>query len=287
MHRSRRADDEIRIGNTMPNSGPAAAYGTIGKTISAYFNKVNADGGINGRRINFISYDDANNPQKTVELTRKLVENDRVLFIFAGLGTATNTAVRPYLNSNKIPQMFVASGASKWDQPGDFPWTMGFQPSYQTEAHIDAQYLLEKHPQGKIAILYQDDDFGKDYVKGLKDGLAGRIPVIAEASYKITDPDIDGQLAALQASGADIFFDVTTPKFAAMSIRRTAEMGWKPEHIISTVSESVAAVMQPAGLQNAEGVLSAGYYLEGDDRAAAGDPAYRDWSAFMDRYAAY
>jgi branched-chain amino acid transport system substrate-binding protein len=280
-----RADEEIRIGNTMPYSGPASAYGVIGKTISAYFNKINAEGGINGRRINFISYDDAYNPQKTVELTRKLVENDKVLLTFASLGTAPGAAVRSYLNSNKVPQLFVASGASKWDQPSEFPWTMGFQPSYQTEAHIDAQYLLEKHPQGRIAILSQDDEFGKDYVKGLKDGLAGKIPVIAEATYKVTDGDIDAQLAALKASGADIFFDITTPKFAAMSIRRTAEIGWKPEHIISTVSESIAAVMQPAGLQNAEGVLSAGYYLEGDDPAAASDPAYADWSAFMDRYA--
>jgi ABC-type branched-subunit amino acid transport system substrate-binding protein/TRAP-type uncharacterized transport system substrate-binding protein len=280
------ADDEIRIGNTMPYSGPASAYGIIGKTIAAYFNKVNAEGGINGRRINFISYDDAYNPQKTVELTRKLVEEDKVLLIFASLGTAPSAAVRSYLNSSKIPQLFVASGASMWDQPRDFPWTMGFQPSYQTEAHIYAQYLLEKHPgRGRIAILYQDDEFGKDYVRGLKDGLGSKIPVVAEATYKISDANVNQQIAALKASGADIFFDVTTPKFAAMAIRRTAELGWKPEHIISTVSESVAAVMQPAGLQNAEGILSAGYSWEGDDPAAASDPAYHDWAAFMDRYA--
>ncbi len=283
---SRAADDEIRIGNTMPYSGPASAYGVIGKTIGAYFNKVNAEGGINGRRINFISYDDGYNPQKTVEVTRRLVEEDKVLLIFAGLGTAPSAAVRPYLNANKIPQLFVASGASMWDQPRDFPWTMGFQPSYQTEAHIYAQYLLEKHPSGgKIAILYQDDEFGKDYVKGLKDGLGSKIPVVAEAAYKVTDANVNQQIATLKASGADIFFDVTTPKFAAMAIRRAAELGWRAEHIISTVSESVAAVMQPAGLQNAEGILSAGYTWEGDDPAAANDPAYRDWAAFMDRYA--
>jgi ABC-type branched-subunit amino acid transport system substrate-binding protein/TRAP-type uncharacterized transport system substrate-binding protein len=282
---SRAADDEIRIGNTMPYTGPASAYGVIGKTIAAYFNKVNADGGINGRRINFISYDDAYNPQKTVDLTRKLVEEDKVLLIFASLGTAPSAAVRPYLNANKIPQLFVASGASMWDQPRDFPWTMGFQPSYQTEAHIYAQYLLEKHPTGgRIAILYQDDEFGKDYIKGLKDGLGGKIAIVAEAPYKVTDANVNQQIAALKASGADIFFDVTTPKFAAMAIRRTAELGWKPEHIISTVSESIAAVLQPAGLQNAEGILSAGYSWEGDDPAAANDPAYRDWAAFMDRY---
>src|ERR1700736_4276265 len=281
---SRAADDEIRIGNIMPYTGPASAYGVIGKTIAAYFNKINAEGGINGRRINFISYDDAYNPQKTIDLTRKLVEEDKVLLIFASLGTAPSAAVRPYLNANKVPQLFVASGASMWDQPRQFPWTMGWQPSYQTEAHIYAQYLLENHPRGKIAILYQDDGFGKDYVKGLKDGLGGKIPIVAEAPYKVTDPTIDAQIAKLKASGADIFFDVTTPKFAVMAIRRTAELGWKPVHIIPTVSESVSAVMQPAGPQNSEGLLSAGYNFEGDDPAAASDPVYRDWAAFMDRY---
>ena len=277
-------DNEIRIGNTMPYSGPASAYGTIGKVISAYFDKINAEGGINGRKINFISYDDAYNPAKTVELTRKLVEEDRVLLVFASLGTAPSAAVQPYLNSKKVPQLFIASGASMWDQPHEFPWTMGFQPSYQTEAHIYAQYLLENHPHGKIAVLYQDDGFGKDYLKGLKDGLGGKIPIVAEAPYKVTDPTIDAQLTKLKASGADIFFDVTTPKFAVMAIRRTAELGWKPVHIIPTVSESVSAVMQPAGPQNSEGLLSAGYSFEGDDPAAASDPVYRDFAAFMDRY---
>jgi ABC-type branched-subunit amino acid transport system substrate-binding protein/TRAP-type uncharacterized transport system substrate-binding protein len=277
-------DNEIRIGNTMPYSGPASAYGTIGKVISAYFDKINAEGGINGRKINFISYDDAYNPAKTVELTRKLVEEDRVLLVFASLGTAPSAAVQPYLNSKKVPQLFIASGASMWDQPHEFPWTMGFQPSYQTEAHIYAQYLLENHPHGKIAVLYQDDGFGKDYVKGLKDGLGGKIPIVAEAPYKVTDPSIDAQLTKLKASGADIFFDVTTPKFAVMAIRRTAELGWKPVHIIPTVSESVSAVMQPAGPQNSEGLMSAGYSFEGDDPAAASDPVYRDFAAFMERY---
>jgi branched-chain amino acid transport system substrate-binding protein len=283
---SRAADGEIRIGNTMPYSGPAAAYGTIGKTIAAYFNKVNAEGGINGRRIKFISYDDTYNPQKTVELTRKLVEEDKVLLIFASLGTAPSAAVRPYLNANKVPQLFVASGASMWDQPRDFPWTMGFQPSYQTEAHIYAQYLLETHPNGgKIAILSQDDEFGRDYVKGLKDGLGGKIPIVAEATYKVTDANVNQQIATLKASGADIFFDVTSPKFAAMAIRRAAELGWRSEHLLSSVSNSVTAVMQPAGLQNAEGILTTDAWQEGDDLATASDPAYRDWAAFMDRYA--
>jgi len=281
-----RADDaEIRIGNTMPYSGPASAYGIIGKTIAAVFEKVNAEGGINGRKINFISYDDGYNPQKTVELTKKLVEEDKVLLIFASLGTPTSAATRPYLNNNKVPQLFVASGASMWDQPQSFPWTFGFQPSYQTEAHIYAQYILEKHPSGgKIAILYQDDDFGKDYVKGLTDGLGGKIPIVAQANYKVTDTSLNQQIATLKASGANIFIDVTTPKFATMAIKRVAELGWKPEHFLTTVSESVAAVLQPAGLQNAEGIFSAGYTWEGDDAEAASDPAFREWSAFMDRY---
>jgi branched-chain amino acid transport system substrate-binding protein len=279
------ADNEIRIGNTIPYTGPAASYGIIGKTIAAYFNSINDQGGINGRKINFISYDDAYNPQKTVEQTRKLVEDDKVLLIFAGLGTAPNLAVRSYLNTNKVPQLFVSTGSSMWDNPKEFPWTMGWQPSYQTEGHIYAQYLLETHPRGgKLAILFQDDDFGKDYVKGLKDGLGGKIQIVAEAPYKVTDANVNQQLATLKASGAEIFFDVTTPKFAAMSIRRVAEIGWKPEHIIPTVSESISAVIQPAGLQNAEGLLSAGYYLEGDDPAIANDPGFRDYVAFMDRY---
>jgi branched-chain amino acid transport system substrate-binding protein len=282
---ARAADNEIRIGNTMPYSGPASAYGIIGKTIAAYFTKINSEGGINGRKINFISYDDAYSPPKTIELTRKLVEEDKVLLMFATLGTAPNAAIRSYLNGNKIPHLFVASGASMWDQPRDFPWTTGFQPGYQTEAHIYAQYLLEKHPTGgRIAILYQDDDFGKDYVKGLTDGLGGKIPIVAQAAYKVTDTSLNQQIATLKASGADILFDVTTPKFATMAIRRVAELGWKPEHIISTVSESVAAVLQPAGLQNAEGILSAGYTWEGDDPAAANEPAVREWAAFMDHY---
>jgi branched-chain amino acid transport system substrate-binding protein len=277
--------DEIRIGNTMPYSGPAAAYGIIGKVISAYFDKINAEGGINGRRIRFISYDDAYNPAKTLDLTRKLVEEDKVLLTFAGLGTDPMAAVQPYLNANKVPQLFIASGATMWDKPREFPWTTGFQPSYQTEGHIYAEYLLENYPRGKVAILYQDDAFGKDYVKGLKDGLGGKIPVVAEVTYKVSDASIDAQIAKLKASGADIFFDVVTPKFAAMAIKRTVEIGWKPVHIISSVSRSLSAVLQPAGLQNAQGLLSTAYTLEGDDPALAGDPAFREFTAFLDRYA--
>ncbi len=233
-------DGEIRIGNTMPYSGPAAAYGVIGKVIAAYFDKVNTEGGINGRKIKFISYDDGYNPAKTMELTKKLVEEDKVLLTFAGLGTDTMAAVQPYLNASKVPQLFIASGATMWDKPREFPWTTGFQPSYQTEGHIYAEYLLENHPRGKIAVLYQDDAFGKDYLKGLKDGLSGKIPVVAEATYKVTDTSIDAQIAKLKASGADVFVDIVTPKFAALAIKRTAEIGWKPVHIISSVSRSLS-----------------------------------------------
>jgi ABC-type branched-subunit amino acid transport system substrate-binding protein/TRAP-type uncharacterized transport system substrate-binding protein len=277
------ADDEIRIGNTMPYTGPASAYGVIGKTLSAYFDKVNAEGGVNGRRIKFISYDDAYSPPKTTELVRKLVEQDRVLLVFGSVGGATSAAVRPYLNQNKVPQLFNASGPAMWDQPQEFPWTMGWQPNYQTEGRIYAQYLLENHPRGKIAVLYQDDAFGNDALKGLKDGLGTKMPIVV-APYKVTDPSIDPQLAKLKASGADIFVNFTTPKFATIAIRRVAEMGWKPIQLLEAASNSVAA-LRPAGLENAEGILSAGYYLEPDDPLTANDPAFREWSAFMDRYA--
>jgi branched-chain amino acid transport system substrate-binding protein len=230
------SDNEIRIGNTVPYTGPASAYGVIGKVMGAYFEKINAEGGVRGRRINFISYDDAYNPTRTMEMTRKLVEEDNVLFILASLGTNTSQAVHPYLNAKKIPQLFVASGASMWDQPRDFPWTMGFLPSYQTEAHIYSHYIMENHPRGKIAVLYQDDGFGKDYLKGLKDGLGGKVPIVAEANYKVTDASIDAQIAKLRASGADIFMQFTTPKFAAMAIRRLADINWKPVHFLASVS---------------------------------------------------
>ena len=219
----------------------------IGKVLAAYFDKVNAEGGINGRKVNFISYDDAYNPTKTMEVTRKLVEEDNVLFILASLGTNTSQAVHPYLNAKKVPQLFVASGATMWDQPREFPWTMGFLPSYQTEAHIYSHYILENYPRGKIAVLYQDDGFGKDYLKGLKDGLGGKVPIVAEAPYKVTDAGIDAQIAKLKASGADIFMQFTTPKFATMAIKRNAELGWKPVHFLASVSESVSSVMVPAG----------------------------------------
>jgi len=278
------SNSEIIIGNTMPYSGPASAYGIIGRTIAAYFSKINTEGGINGRKIQFKSYDDEYNPAKTVELTRKLVEEDGALLIFAGLGTATSAAVRPYLNAKRVPQLFVASGASLWDQPQQFPWTMGFQPSYQVEAHIYAQFLLENYPKGKIAVLYQDDEFGKEALKGFKDGLAGKIPITAEASYKVTDPSIDTQLTKLKSSGADIFFDISTPKFATLAIRRSAELGWKPIHIVTAVSQPVTSVLQPTSPQLLEGLLSAGYLLEATDPASRQDPAFRSWADFMESY---
>jgi len=277
-------NSEIIIGNTMPYSGPASAYGIIGKTISAVFSKINAEGGINGHKIQFKSYDDGYNPAKTVELTRKLVEEDGVLLIFNGLGTATSAAVRPYLNAKGVPQLFVASGASLWDQPQQFPWTVGFNPSYPVEAHIYAQFLLENYPKAKIAVLYQDDEFGHEGLKGFKDGLAGKLPVVAEAAYKVTDPNIDAQLVKLKASGADIFFDYSTPKFAALAVRRTAELGWKPVHIITNVSQPVTSALQPAGPQLTEGLLSAGYLLEATDPSASHDPAFLRWAEFMDHY---
>ena len=275
---------EIRIGVTAPITGPASAYGVIAKVMLAYMDKVNAEGGINGRKVNMITYDDGYDPIKVMEATRKLVEEDQVLFTMATVGTNTNAAIQPYLNSKKVPQLFVLSGAAAWDQPQEFPWTMGFLPSYTAEAQIFGQYLLETQPRSKIAVLYQDDGMGKEYMKGLKDGLAGKMPIVAEATYKVSDTTIDPQLTKLKASGADVFIEFTTPKFATMSIRRIAELGWKPLHFIPTIANSYSAVLQPAGPQNAEGALSVAYRLEGEDAAAAGDVAFREWSAFMQRY---
>ena len=277
--------NEIRIGNTAPYTGPASAYGVIAKVIAAYLDKTNAEGGINGRKINLITYDDAYEPTKTLEMTRKLVEEDQVLLALGTIGTNTNAAIQPYLNSKKVPHLFALSGAEAWDQPREFPWTMGFLPSYAAEAQIYAQYLLENHPRGRIAVLYQDDGMGKEYLKGLKDGLAGKMPIVAEAPYKVTETNIDLHIAKLKASGADVLLEFTTPKHAIMTIRRTAELGWKPLHFTASIASAYSSVIQPAGPQNAEGLLSAAYRLEGEDAAAAGEVAFREWSAFMQRYA--
>jgi len=278
------SDREIKIGNTMPYSGPVSAYGEIGKTEAAYFRRVNADGGINGRKINFISYDDAFSPPKTVEQVRRLVESDEVLLVFNPLGTPSNVAIQRYMNARKVPQLFVATGATNWNDPQHFPWTMGWQPDYQREARIYAEYLLKNHPQGKIGILYQNDDSSKDYLKGLKDGLHGKIPIVAEMPYEFSDPTVDSQIITLKASGADIFFNRATPKFAAQAIRKAAELGWKPVNLLNNVSASVGAVLKPAGLDNAKGVLSTAYYKDPTDPTWKDDAAYKEWLAFMDKY---
>jgi branched-chain amino acid transport system substrate-binding protein len=280
------SDTEIKIGNINPYSGPASAYGTIGKTIDAYFKKVNAEGGVNGRKINFISYDDGYNPAKAVEQARKLVESDEVLLIFQSLGTPSNSAIQKYMNAKQVPQLFVATGATKWGDPKNFPWTMGWQPSYQSEGHIYAQYILKNHPNGKIGILFQNDDYGKDYVKGLKDGLGDKAKtmIISEQPYEVTDPTIASQMINLKSSGADIFFNVTTPKFAAQAIQKAAEIGWKPVHILNQVSVSVGSVLKPAGLDNAKGILSTAYLKDATDPQWKGDAGLKNYFAFMDKY---
>ena len=279
-------DTEIKIGNINPYSGPASAYGLIGKTIGAYFNKVNAEGGVNGRKINYITYDDGYSPPRAVEQVRKLVESDEVLLVFQSLGTPSNTAIQKYMNAKKVPQLFVATGATKWGDPKRYPWTMGWQPNYQSEGRIYAKHVMDNHPNGKIAILYQNDDYGKDYVKGLKDGLGDKAKtmIVSEQPYETTDPTVDSQIINLKASGADIFFNVTTPKFAAQAIKKAAEIGWKPVHLLNNVSTSVGGVLKPAGLENAKDVLSTGYTKDPTDPSWADDPGYKEWLAFMDKY---
>jgi len=279
------SDTEIKIGNIMPYSGPASAYGVIGKTQEAYFNKINAEGGINGRKIKFISYDDGYSPPKAVEQVRKLVESDEVLVVFNPLGTPSNTAIQKYLNAKKVPQLFVATGATKWNDPKNFPWTMGWQPSYQSEAHIYAKYLMKEKPDGKIAILYQNDDFGKDYLKGLKDGLGPKDSmIIAEESYETSEPSIDNHIVKLKASGADVFMSITTPKFAAQAIKKLAEIDWHPVHIVSNVSASVGGVIKPAGFENAQGILSAAYAKDGADPQWDNDPGMKRFFEFLTKY---
>jgi len=276
-------DTEIKIGNIMPYSGPASAYGVIGKTEAAYFKKINDAGGINGRKINFISYDDGYSPPKTVEQARKLVESDEVLFIFNSLGTPPNTAIQKYMNAKKVPQLFVATGATKWNDPKDFPWTMGWQPSYQSEARIYAKYILKEKPNAKIAILYQNDDYGKDYVKGLKDGLGAKASsmIVAEESFETTEPTVDNHVVKLKSTGADIFFNVTTPKFAAQAIKKVAEIDWKPLHILNNVSASVGSVIKPAGFENAQGIISAAYLKDVSDPQWENDAGMKEFLNFL------
>jgi branched-chain amino acid transport system substrate-binding protein len=279
------SDREIKIGNTNPYSGPASAYGTIGKSIAAYFKMVNEQGGINGRKVNFISYDDGYSPPRTVEMARKLVEQDEVLFVFQTLGTPSNTAIHKYMNMKKVPQMFVATGATKWDDPKNHPWTMGWQPNYQSEAKAYAQHILKTKPNAKIAVLYQNDDYGKDYLKGFHDGLGARKSMIVkEVSYEVADPTVDSQIVQLQASGADVFFNITTPKFAAQAIRKAYDIGWKPVHYLNNVSNSVGSVLTPAGLEKAVGIISSAYIKDATDSTWANDKAIAQWREFMKKY---
>ena len=279
-------DKEIKIGGISPYSGPASAYGAIGKAIGAYIDKVNAEGGVNGRKLNWISLDDGYNPAKTVEQARRLVEEEEVLFVFNTLGTPPNSAIHKYMNAKKVPQLFVATGATKWGDPKNFPWTMGWQPNYQSESKVFVAHMLETKPNAKVAILYQNDDYGKDYVKGFEDGLGDKAKtmIVSKLSYEVTDPTIDSQLLSLKASGADAFFNVTTPKFAAMAIKKNAELGWKPLHYLNSVSASVGAVMVPAGPENGVGIFTANYLKDPTDPQFQKGKEWDDWLAWMKKY---
>jgi len=279
-------DKEIKIGNINPYSGPASAYGAIGKTMDAYFKKINAEGGINGRMIKFITLDDGYNPSRTLEMARKLAEEEEVLATVGVLGTPTNSAIHKYMNQKKMPQLFVATGATKWGDPKNFPWTMGWQPNYQGESMIYAQHLLESKPNAKIGILYQNDDYGKDYLKGFIDGLGdkGKTMIVKQLTYEVTDATVDSQMVELKASGADVFFNITTPKFAAQAIKKAAEIGWKPQHYLNNVSNSVGAVMLPAGAENGVGILSVFYLKDPTDSQWANTPEFKEWMTFMQRY---
>jgi len=278
-------DKEIKIGNINPYSGPASAYGAIGKAIDAYFKKMNDEGGINGRKINFVSYDDGYSPPKAVEMARKLVEQDEVLFIFQSLGTPSNSAIHKYMNAKKVPQLFVATGATKWNDPKNFPWTMGWQPNYQTEGTIYAQHILKNTPNAKIGILYQNDDYGKDVLLGFKNGLGAKTSMIVkEVTYEVSDPTVDSQMVQLQSSGADTFINITTPKFAAMAIRKAYDSGWKPVHYVNNVGAAVGSVLIPAGLEKSVGLITTRYLKDPTDKAFANDPAVLEWTAFMKKY---
>src|SRR5437870_12520190 len=277
---------EIKIGNTNPYSGHASAYGTIGKALGAYFKKVNDEGGINGRKINYISLDAPSSPPKTVEMIRRLVEQDQVAFVFQPLGTPPNSAIHKYMNEKKVPQLFVATGATKWNDPKNHPWTMGFQPNYQTEGRIYAAYILKNVPDAKVGILYQNDDYGKDYLKGFEDGLgeAGKKLIVLKQSHEVTDPTIDSQIVNLKNSGANVFFNITIPKFAVQAIKKSHDIGWKPVHYLNNVSSSLATVLKPAGLEASRDLITALYMKEVTDPQWRNDKGYTDWVAFMKKY---
>jgi len=280
------SDTEIKLGNLNPYSGPASAYGTCGKAMQAYFDKVNATGGVNGRKINFMSLDDAYNPAKSVEQTRKLVEQDEVLLMFASLGTAQNIAVQRYLNAKKIPQLFVNTGATRFGDPKNNPWTMGWQPTYQAEGRLYAKHIMQTKPNAKIGVLMQNDDFGKDYMKGLLDGLGDKAKTMIthHLTYEVTDPTIDSQIVTLKSAGVDVFVSITTPKFAAQAIRKSAEIGFKPTQYLVSVSQSISSVLKPAGFDNSAGIISSGYMLTPSDPAAAGNKDVAEYVATMKQY---
>ena len=279
------SDIEIKIGNTNPYSGNASAYGQIGKTIEAYFKMVNDNGGINGRKITFITYDDGYTPPKAVEMVRKLVEDDKVLLVFQTLGTPSNSAIHKYMNQKKVPQLFVATGASKWGNPKEFPWTMGWQPDYATEGGIYAKHILATVKDAKIGVLMQNDDYGKDYFNGFKAGLGKDADKIVQvATYEVADPTVDSQMIQLKNSGANVFFNITTPKFAAQAIKKSAEIGWKPVHYLNNVSISVGSVMKPAGLDASQGVITAQYLKDATDTQWKASPDMVEWNKFMDKY---
>ena len=278
---------EIKVGNTNPYSGPASAYGTIGKALGAYFKKVNDEGGINGRKINYITYDDGYAPPKTVEMVRKLVEQDQVALLFQTLGTPPNSAIHRYMNQQKTPHLFVATGATKWNDAKNFPWTMGYQPNYQTEGRVFAAHMLKNQPDGKVGVLYQNDDYGKDYLKGFEDALteAGKKNLIVmKQSYEVTDPTIDSQIVNLKNSGATVFFNVTIPKFAVQAIKKAHDIGWKPTHYLNNVSSSLSTVLKPAGLEASKGLITALYMKEVTDPKWRNDKGFLEWVAWMKKY---
>ena len=279
------SDSEIKIGQTMPYSGAASAYGTIGRAQAAYFQMINEQGGVNGRRLTLLSLDDGYSPPRTLEQVRRLVEEDEVLFIFQSLGTAANVAIQKYLNARKVPQLFVATGAARWGDPQSFPWTMGWQPNYQSEGRIYAKYILQTKPNAKIGVLYQNDDYGKDYLKGMKDGLGGKAAlVVKETSYEVTDASVESQIVSLKASGADVFYIVATPKFAAQAIRKSYDIGWRPLGVLNNVGSSVGTVLEPAGLDRSVGLISAGFLKDPTDPQWQRDKSFRDWLEWMKRY---
>ncbi|HVB16761.1 MAG TPA: ABC transporter substrate-binding protein [Stellaceae bacterium] len=279
-------DTEIKIGNTGPYSGPASSYSAVPKAQAAYWKMVNDQGGINGRKINFISYDDAYTPPKTVEMVRKLVEEDKVLAVCSPLGTPTNSAIWHYMNQKKVPQLFVATGATKWNDPKGHPWTIGWQPNYQSEGRIYAAYILKEKPDAKIAVLYQDDDFGKDYLKGLTDGLGDKASsmIKVSATYETTDPTVDSQIVSMHSAGCDAFVNTGIPKFAAQAIKKAAEIEWKPLHIISSIGNSVGATLKPAGLAISKDLISDFYTKDPTDPKWKDDAGFKWWVALMDKY---